>query len=857
MSGDLYLTNGTIRINLRNGIDGWYLDQWDPAIAGRKSTWRDSPLSDGRKPALRRWSNATETMKFKIGRPTQDDVIYETQELRRLLLAAEEYFIGGSDTPVWLEARGTCETNTRYAVIVTWGTGNDSDPYHKPFDLDNPVMSPWTLTLERQHWRHMAPGTSECVELSATQDYYQEQIDDWVPTESGDDCYADVVAGSITLNGNLRFGRTAASAAIYGAGIRFRSVTIPKDAYIIRAWIDWEADANLAANDVKVTICCGDEDSAVIFTNYASYAARARTTAETDWTMPAYVAGTIYSTPDFASSVQEVVNRALWVSGNHLVVLFDENTGTAGATRTAEAWDAADTIPTLYVHWFDSHTQTFGRTATCNDEVYIANKHNRAQLTHIFIADGAVFSGNLLTAALPYDLFPAAPAVGDDVYFGISTAAPDSGPFCSLVFDISIIQVSITTVGWFYYNGIVVALTVRDNTNANGAMTRDAFDTLGVNSVHWVPPADWIPQTVNGVTGYWVKATAQVVGGGAVPPRQANRHPYTVVTPYLDTTAANVLGDIQALAKMELEGESGDATVTLAQGHILAGLRSYDRGADFTSFLNLADEQNPTGITVTVNGGTATFADDITSPTGRVIDWTTGALAAEAWLAYITIPLALVDDFAGEFRSLMRVFVNSATASNLLFRLRLCMGGYTNVVRFTEQFSPVTVSLFDIIDFKKIIMPPMLTDTGDTFKNVILRIDGQALAAVHAHLIDLINIPTDECFFEARQLPIAGTKTYTETYPELEYRSPEWKLLDLDSTIPRRMIRADTESTTGYKIASWQVNANVPVIWQPNEHQRWWFFQNHPYALYGSKPYDVLSAQAWEVSRYLSMRGKR
>lgn len=205
----------------------------------------------------------------------------------------------------------------------------------------------------------------------------------------------------------------------------------------------------------------------------------------------------------------------------------------------------------------------------------------------------------------------------------------------------------------------------------------------------------------------------------------------------------------------------------------------------------------------------------------------------------------------------MRLIVNSATASNLLFRLKISAGDYTNVIRQTDQISPATVSIFDLVDFRKILLPPLMNDLGDSFKNIILRIDGQALAAVHAHLIDLVNIPTDECFFEARMNPTADTKTFGNTQTYLEYRSGEYKILDIDSLIPRRFAKADVKDVTGYKIVSWHIKTANPVVYQPNEHQRWWFFQNHPLTTLGAKPYDVLSAQSWVVSRYLSMRGAR
>ncbi len=95
-----------------------------------------------------------------------------------------------------------------------------------------------------------------------------------------------------------------------------------------------------------------------------------------------------------------------------------------------------------------------------------------------------------------------------------------------------------------------------DNTNQDGALTGAPFDTTGVNSVHWEHPSDWVTTAVNGVTGYWVRAVVGLVGFIPTAPTQQNRDVYTIVTPFVDTTAANVAGDIQALALMRLHTQS-------------------------------------------------------------------------------------------------------------------------------------------------------------------------------------------------------------------------------------------------------------------------------------------------------------
>jgi hypothetical protein len=860
MTGALYITDGTTRINLRTGIDGFWLDKWDPAIAGRKSTWRDSPLSDGRKPALMKWTNATETMSMKVGRFTQNAAIHDTQDLRRLLLAAEEYFLGGSDVPVWLEAKGDCETNTRYAVVVTWGTGNDSDPYHKPFDLDHPVMAPWTLILERQHWRDVAPGSSTCVQLSATQPGYVETSPaGYVPTQSADDCYVAFPLGTsislVAVSG--LFGKQAANSV--GIGVRFRAVTIPNNATITMAYIEFESDANEVSDTCNAVIYGHDADTSTVFSTFADYVSRPRTKARTYWNAIAHwVLGTHYQTPDISPVIQSIVSRPGWVNGNTLTVFVEDNGSTANALRYPVEFDHGGGAhpPTLYVSYLTEST-TFGRVATCTHEVYVANKHNIAQLAHIYhwTSPAGPFSANIIGAvpAPPGSVafLPAAPAANDCVYFGSSIFASCNGPFCSLVFDIQTAEFDIAGISWEYWNGGWTALTVRDNTNTNGQMIGVAFDTTGVNSVHWQQPTDWVTTAINGITTYWVRARVVNPMVAPTPPTQQNRDIYTIVTPYIDTLATQIPGDIQALAQMKLEGQSGNTSTTLDQIKIYAGLRSYSRGSKFTSYLNFSDEQNPAGVTVTVNGGTATMVTDVTAPTGRAIRWT-GAIAPEAWLAYITIPTVLVADFAGEFRSLLRYFISVAGAFSL--KLKIALGDYQNVIWTSETiFSPAGSGHFQTLGFKKIILPNMVNDTGNVYENLILRIDGRAIAAVDVKFYDLILIPSDECLVVSNFIPATGISS-SSVYSYLMYFQGYWKTLNIDSTNPRRMMITDVIDQTGNIIVPWEHRNNSPLIFQPNARQRWWFYQNQ---MNDDYPYLAASVQSWKVSRYLSMRGKR
>lgn len=869
MTGILALTDGTTRINLLTGIDGFTLQNWTPTIPPTNKVWRESPLSDGRQLAMSKWANATETMTFVVSRFTQNDVIGDIQDLRRLLLAAREYFTGVNTTPVWIEARGACETNTRYAVVCDWDARNDADPYSKPFAFSKSGVDGFVLSLERQHWRHLPPGQSECVELSATQAYYDASDGVYVPLLSADDCYVEHNAGVITMaTAYLWFGAGGAPAT-YSSGIRFRSVAIPQGAIVLNAYVEFDADVANANDNCNVTISGDDVDSSAVFSTYADFMGRARTTANAPWNaIPHWVVGTHYQTPDISAVLNEVVGRAGWVSGNPLGILIDNNGSTAGAGRNPVSWDhaAARYEPHLYAWWYDTTTRTFGRTATCNNEVYVANKHNMAQLTHVYHHDNStgVYSANLIGAALPVALLPAAPAVNDAVYFGIATGIANSGPFCSLVFDILAAQVDLTTVTWQYWNGgawVALAANVHDNTNADGAMTGHAFDTTGVNSVHWWQPAAWATTAVNGITGYWVRALVGAVGAGPTPPTQQNRDIYTIVTPFVDATASTVVGDIMALAKQYLHAQSGALSTGgvnyLSPTIAIASLRTYERGSLFTPYLNTSDVQNQAGVTVAVNAGAvATFEADATSLAGRCVDWTVGAGGFTGYLATVTMTSALAQHYIGEYRMFLRLKVNSGTLTDLRFKVGIAT--YPPSELWQTPYKLTTTSLqWMLVDLGKVTLPPVQTDLLQTFNGLTFTIYGATSAAASVHLSDIILMPCDECILDASAIPPYGSTVVDDTSMLGEYHGN--RRFDADSTIPRRMIKTSLEDeTTGNLLTNWAAHISGPLVWQPNEHQRWWYlFNSLDPGGEGGHPEDAISVQAWQVSRYLSMRGAR
>lgn len=123
-------------------------------------------------------------------------------------------------------------------------------------------------------------------------------------------------------------------------GIRFTNVTIPQGATINTATITVDVE-DTVNDDPNENIYGNDVDNAGTFTSTNSdISGRARTTAVVEWTATGVGAGTEVS-PDISTVIQEIVNRAGWVSGNAIALIFD-HLGTTNFAFTS--YDGSTTL---------------------------------------------------------------------------------------------------------------------------------------------------------------------------------------------------------------------------------------------------------------------------------------------------------------------------------------------------------------------------------------------------------------------------------------------------------------------------------------------------------------------------------
>jgi hypothetical protein len=514
--------------------------------------------------------------------------------------------------------------------------------------------------------------------------------------------------------------------------------------------------------------------------------------------------------------------------------------------------------------WAADDRQTLGRAATCNNEVYVANKNNEANLTHIKIDDGGVFTDIFPISSFPQNLYPAVPALNDAIYFGIDNLANESGPFASLVFDIATAAIATTAyaITWEYSDGGAgwPALTTHDNTEASAG---DVFGRVGVSSVHWEQPSAWATEAVDGVTAFWVRARISALSGTLTTPTQQNRDVYSIIEPRVEIAAAQVAGDILAIARIRAENQSDEdgragSAPDLWSNRIVVGLRDYDRGATFQAYLNAADEQNPAGVTVTL-GTNVSFSADSTTPTGRKAVYNPAGVEAMANRVIFGLGSSIARDYYGQFHAFLRVQRTAGAVTDFDVQLQI-ETGTGGVQSTTDSLQVQSTTAWELLDFGQVRIPASgllsSTDLGDNTRIIV-----QASAASgtpNLEIYDLVLIPVDEWAGDFSDSVNSNDSIIgrDDSYP---------KMLDVDSLTQfknRLSALIRTADSNEFVVAVYPDVSNGAAALQANARQRLWFLSAQTSATgtsfdWISKPWTAHSLQVCKNQRYFSMRGNR
>lgn len=823
----LKITDGTTEVDLLSEgiVNGFALLEWEPVIQDWKDggVYQDSSLADGRQPVDAKLANALETLTLELAEGSQDNAARAWQDLRRLLYQAVRYWIDDYRTaPVWIEARSGCETYSRYALIYNWRTPADANPYAPPFTNPAPIAATRQLILERGPWLESEPGAGVCAEASDLHTGNNgAQLD-----LSSSACY--------DTGGGFSFNQRYLGAGVnrYDLLLLFDGSAIPQGATIISARLILRAYSTLATDNVNVSVVGDDEDTAVAFTTAVDYLARPITAASVAWNaVEHFITGGWYNSPELSTVVQEIVDRAGWTGP--IGLFCRDNGSTGGATRRIGAAPIGTAGSVLYIVYATST----GRAATCLSEAYIANKHNYSELHYAFYYDASsgIYSANIIGAALPANLLPGTPAAGDLLYIGTDTSLADTGPFSSVVFDLVAGSDFIAQFEFYSSDGggtwVVMAGPFHDDTAS--------LQNSGVCSFNFPPPPTWITTTVNGITGYWIRLNVTDVGGAPVGPQQQNRDLYTATTPYITIDDAQLPGDLPALLRAWLDNKSGAYT-----GRVFIGARQIDRGADFTAYLNCADEQNPAFVTVSISARCA-YANSITAPTGRVVTFTPGGPAVMANRVTFTIPASYTPQWMGRYRAFVRVSESTTTGD---YQYRLLVYLNYSLVWQSQTATANTAQPFQAVDLGLITIPDVRT-TGDEAYRIFLRVQASAaLGTGTLNFIDLILLPVDEWFGQFDVVPA------TQPMDNSEY-------LDVDSISSQKVLITATgreQGTNEIDMIFMPIVSGPAQLFVNADTKLWFLVENYTDSgRLDAYPHTLHRAKFERQARYYSLRGDR
>lgn len=529
-------------------------------------------------------------------------------------------------------------------------------------------------------------------------------------------------------------------------------------------------------------------------------------------------------------------------------------TGTATAAAAYETYDGR----TL------GNVDSSGAAEPTTDAaVYVANKHNVANLTHVWWSDASLtaFSSNLMDAALPFDLFPtgSTPNVQDACYFGISTGVTDYGPFCSLIFDIGTPAVYNATLTWEYWNGAWTTLpnvyVVADDGTVESSTTYFKFGSR-VTSVSWKQPSDWATTSVNSVTAYWVRVRITAQTSWTTNPQQQNRDIYSVPWAYTRITSDQVLGDLPALLRARLTQRNGNMTdavtaTTIDADRVIVALRSESRGTTFTPYLNCTDNQELSNMSV-FPGTNTTIVTNPIAPTGESATYNpTGAESIDNRFE-ILLGSTLAPQYYGTFRLFLRAQQEGGSVGDIQVRIAIAPTYAASDLFQTDTLSFTNVDQQELLDFGQVVLPGLPVASSDS-PQIEIRIQASAASGTpNLHMYDVILMPVDEWAGEfLNPLVDDGDDGLDKS-----------ATLDVDSIYPRQTIRsllrgADVGDLDTVQF-TWSNITNGPAILQANANQRLWFLAARKVNSAWYADFEVLSfTQVTHNRRYFSARGDR
>jgi len=184
-------------------------------------------------------------------------------------------------------------------------------------------------------------------------------------------------------------------------------------------------------------------------------------------------------------------------------------------------------------------------------------------------------------------------------------------------------------------------------------------------------------------------------------------------------------------------------------GNILvAGIRDCARGEDFSAYLNFADEQNPTGVSIVVDAS-ASIVNRVRAPAGRAVEWIAPGVAGLLERVYFLLEDGIAQQYAGTYHAFIRAAISSvADTRDVGVALQLevaddeTLGDFQALFTSEVQYFPAGSGEGYILDMGQITIPRWNIDVEALRIKILSEANDASTNTVWFY--DLILVPTDE-----------------------------------------------------------------------------------------------------------------
>ena len=173
--------------------------------------------------------------------------------------------------------------------------------------------------------------------------------------------------------------------------LRFDNITLPPGTNVLDAFLTFRCYTSTSAQPIKIRVKAIDLDDAAAPTTWEEAEGAIRTTAYEDIDITtAWSAGSYYNSADFRTVIQEIIDRPGWASGNAIVLLLEENGGTASTSyyRRPYGYDNSSSTCTLLTINYDE--TSLSDSVALSDAVLVDREMSVTQALHIY---ESIFAG--------------------------------------------------------------------------------------------------------------------------------------------------------------------------------------------------------------------------------------------------------------------------------------------------------------------------------------------------------------------------------------------------------------------------------------------------------------------------------